>query len=63
LKETRDKCVNAQGRVLTDLQARSLARTALNIKRIFGGKDEQDIEYGFIKGQLYVVQARPYIDK
>lgn len=62
LKETRDKCVNPQGRVLTDLQARSLARTALNIKRIFGGKAEQDIEYGFIKGRLYVVQARPYID-
>jgi rifampicin phosphotransferase len=63
LKETRDSCVNTQGRVLTDLQARQLARTALNIKRIFGGKDEQDIEYGFIKGQLYVVQSRPYIEK
>lgn len=63
LKETRDKCANPQGRVLSDAQARSLAKTALNIKRIFGDKKEQDIEYGFVKGQLYVVQARPYIEK
>jgi phosphoenolpyruvate synthase/pyruvate phosphate dikinase len=45
------------------VQSRNLAKTALNIKRVFGGKKEQDIEYGFIKGQLYVVQARPYIEK
>jgi rifampicin phosphotransferase len=63
LKETRDNCANAQGRVLSDLQARNLARVALNIKRIFGGKKEQDIEYGFIRGQLYIVQSRPYIEK
>jgi rifampicin phosphotransferase len=63
LKETRDNCANLQGRVLSDLQARNLARVALNIKRIFGGKKEQDIEYGFIKGQLYIVQSRPYIEK
>jgi hypothetical protein len=63
LKETRDKCANPQGRVLSDAQARSLAKTAMNIKRIFGNKKEQDIEYGFIKGQLYVVQARPYLEK
>ena len=64
LKQTADKCADKQTkRVLTDAQARSLAKTALNIKRIFGGKKEQDIEYGFIKEQLYVVQARPYIEK
>jgi Phosphoenolpyruvate synthase/pyruvate phosphate dikinase len=63
LKETRDKCVNAQGRVLSDAQARNLAQVALRIKRIFGGKTEQDIEYGFIRNQLYIVQARPYIEK
>ncbi|MDQ3799185.1 MAG: PEP/pyruvate-binding domain-containing protein [Acidobacteriota bacterium] len=64
LKQTTDKCADKQTkRVLTDAQARSLAKTALNIKRIFGNKAEQDIEYGFIKDQLYVVQARPYIEK
>lgn len=63
LKETRDKCADRQGRILTDLQARNLAKVALNIKRIFGNRKEQDVEYGFIKNQLYVVQARPYIEK
>jgi hypothetical protein len=63
LKITRDKCASARGRVLSDAQARNLAKTALNIKRIFGGKREQDIEYGFMKEQLYIVQARPYIEK
>jgi hypothetical protein len=64
LRETRDECADRQTkRVLTDAQARSLAKIALNIKRIFGNKAEQDIEYGFIKDQLYVVQARPYIEK
>jgi hypothetical protein len=63
LKETTDKCANAQKRVLTDLQARSLAKTAIDIRRIFGGKREQDIEWGIMNGRIYIVQARPYIDK
>lgn len=63
LTETQDVCADKQKRVLTDAQARNLAKTAINIKRVFGNKKEQDIEYGFIKGQLYVVQARPYIEK
>ncbi len=63
LKESRDKCANKEGRVLNDLQARSLARIALNIRRVFGDKKEQDIEWGIIKGQIYVVQARPYIER
>ncbi|MEO6334796.1 MAG: PEP/pyruvate-binding domain-containing protein [Pyrinomonadaceae bacterium] len=62
LKETSDKCANAQKRVLTDLQARSLAKTAIDIRRIFG-KREQDIEWGIMNGRIYIVQARPYIDK
>ncbi|HEX6123880.1 MAG TPA: PEP/pyruvate-binding domain-containing protein [Pyrinomonadaceae bacterium] len=61
LKETSDKCANAQKRVLTDLQARALARTAINIRRIFG-KSEQDIEWGIMNGRIYIVQARPYIE-
>jgi hypothetical protein len=64
LRETTDKCADKSSkRILTDAQSRNLAKTALNIKRIFGNKKEQDIEYGFMKGQLYVVQARPYIEK
>lgn len=64
LKETPDICaVKGNKRVLTDLQARNLAKTALSIRRIFGGSKEQDIEWGIMNGRVYVVQARPYIDK
>jgi hypothetical protein len=63
LKETVDKCAGPNKRVLTDLQARSLARAAINIRTAFGGKKEQDIEWGILKGRIYVVQSRPYIDK
>jgi hypothetical protein len=63
LRETVDTCAGAGKRVLTDLQARSLAKTAINIRTIFGGKKEQDIEWGIMRGRIYIVQARPYIDK
>jgi phosphoenolpyruvate synthase/pyruvate phosphate dikinase len=62
LKETADKCANAQKRVLSDLQARSLAKTAIRIRGVFG-KQPLDIEWGILNGRLYIVQARPYIDK
>ena len=62
LKETTDKCANAQKRVLSDLQARALAKTAIRIRSVFG-KKEQDIEWGILNGRIYIVQARPYIDK
>ncbi|CAN5744584.1 hypothetical protein BH24ACI2_BH24ACI2_06620 [soil metagenome] len=63
LKETPDKCANVRNRVLTDLQARNLAKAAIVIKRAFGNKKEQDIEWGIMNGRIYVVQARPYIDR
>ncbi len=63
LIETPDQCANADGRVLTDRQSRDLAKIALNIRRVFGNKKEQDIEWGILNGRIYVVQARPYIEK
>jgi rifampicin phosphotransferase len=64
LKESADKCANPRNkRILTDLQARGLAKTAMSIKTIFGGQKEQDIEWGILRGQIYIVQARPYIEK
>lgn len=63
LKETADKCAGAEKRVLTDLQARTLAKAAISIRAAFGGKKEQDIEWGIMNGRIYVVQSRPYIDK
>ncbi len=50
-------------RVLTDRNVRGLVRTANHIKRVFGGKREQDIEWGIVNGRIYIVQARPYIEK
>ncbi|MGA9768231.1 MAG: PEP/pyruvate-binding domain-containing protein [Blastocatellia bacterium] len=47
--------------VLTDEMVRRLARAALQIKRAFGGRD-QDIEWLYLRGQLYIVQSRPYIE-
>jgi rifampicin phosphotransferase len=46
--------------VLTDDVIRRLAAAAANIKHLFGGKD-QDIEWAYMKGQIYIVQARPFI--
>jgi pyruvate,water dikinase len=62
LREVADKCADRRNRVLTDLQARALARTAISIRRVFGTK-EQDIEWGIMNGRVYIVQARPYIEK
>lgn len=47
--------------VLTDLMAKRLARAALQIKRVFGGRD-QDIEWVYSGGRLFIVQSRPYIE-
>jgi len=64
LKETVDKCAaSATKRVLNDAQARALAKAAINIRTAFGGKKEQDIEWGILGSKIYIVQARPYIDK
>ncbi len=49
-------------RVLTDANVRSLVTVADRIKRHFGGKKEQDIEWGIMGGKIYLLQARPYIN-
>lgn len=53
---------NNKRRILTDEVARKLVKVAGQIKRMFGGV-EQDIEWGIMNGKIYVVQARPYIEK
>ncbi len=52
--------ISGERMVLTDEVVRRLAAAAENIKRIFHGKD-QDIEWAYLKGQIYIVQSRPYI--
>jgi hypothetical protein len=64
LKETADICAaGPTKRVLSDLQARQLARAAIAIRGAFTSKKEQDIEWGILGGRIYIVQSRPYIDK
>jgi len=53
--------VEEQRRVLTDPLVKALARAVLQIKRLFGGRD-QDIEWVYRRGQLFIVQSRPYIE-
>lgn len=52
--------ITGERTVLTDEMARRLARVGLALKRTFGGRD-QDIEWAYLRGQLYIVQSRPYI--
>jgi hypothetical protein len=46
--------------VLTDHVIRTLIRAARAIRRVFAGRD-QDIEWAYMKGQIYIVQTRPFI--
>ena len=46
--------------VLNDDVIRGLVRAATAIKRVFGNRD-QDIEWAYMKGQIYIVQSRPFI--
>lgn len=46
--------------VLTDNVIRRLVSAATAIKRVFGSRD-QDIEWAYMKGQIYIVQSRPFI--
>jgi len=46
--------------VLNDDVVRRLVRAANSIRRVFGNRD-QDIEWAFMKGQIYIVQSRPFI--
>lgn len=46
--------------VLTNEVVRRLVSAANSIKRVFGSRD-QDIEWAYMKGQIYIVQSRPFI--
>ncbi|MDM7920803.1 MAG: PEP/pyruvate-binding domain-containing protein [Pyrinomonadaceae bacterium] len=61
LRATNDKCANTQGRVMSDAEVRSLAEAARKIHEAFG-QGPQDIEWGILRGKIFVVQSRPYID-
>ncbi|HKQ51943.1 MAG TPA: PEP/pyruvate-binding domain-containing protein [Pyrinomonadaceae bacterium] len=52
--------ITGERAVLTDEVIRRLVHAADQIKRVFGGRD-QDIEWAYMKGQIFIVQSRPYI--
>ena len=52
--------ITGERAVLTDAMVRKLVQAAQNIKRVFRGQ-EQDIEWIYMRGQLYIVQSRPYL--
>ncbi|MFZ0750102.1 MAG: PEP/pyruvate-binding domain-containing protein, partial [Pyrinomonadaceae bacterium] len=52
--------ISGERAVLSDAVVRRLAAAGQNIKRLFGGHD-QDIEWAYMRGQIYIVQARPFI--
>ncbi|HMO81810.1 MAG TPA: PEP/pyruvate-binding domain-containing protein [Pyrinomonadaceae bacterium] len=62
LRSTADDCANAQGRVLSDAEIRSIASAARKIHDVFNS-GAQDIEWGIMNGRLYVVQSRPYFER
>jgi hypothetical protein len=57
----KEVAIEKHRRVLTDGFVKELAHAALRIKRIFGGRD-QDIEWVYKRGRLYIVQSRPLVD-
>jgi phosphoenolpyruvate synthase/pyruvate phosphate dikinase len=52
--------ITGERRVLTDDVIHRLVQAATEIKRVFGNR-EQDIEWAYMKGQLYIVQSRAFI--
>jgi len=48
-------------RVLNNKNVRELVKVASTVKRVFGNKKEQDIEWGIMGGKIYLLQSRPYI--
>jgi hypothetical protein len=52
--------ITGERAVLTDDVIRRLVGAADRIKRVFRGRD-QDIEWAYMKGQIYIIQSRPFI--
>jgi hypothetical protein len=52
--------ISGERAVLTDEVVKKLARAASLIKTVFGGR-EQDIEWVYMHGRIYIVQSRPFV--
>jgi len=56
----KEVAITGERKVLTDDVIRRLVTAANRIKNVFGSRD-QDIEWAYMKGQIYIVQSRPFI--
>lgn len=56
----KEVAITGERAVLTDEVVRKLARAASQIKVVFRGR-EQDIEWVYMRGQIYIVQSRPFV--
>ena len=56
----KEVAISGERAVLTDEVIRKLARAASQIKGVFRGR-EQDIEWVYMRGQIYIVQSRPFV--
>ncbi len=54
--------ISGKRKVLTDEVTRRLVSVGNKIKKLFGGKIEQDIEWGYADGQIFIFQSRPFIE-
>jgi len=57
----REVAITGERNVLTDDVIRRLVRAASAVKRVFRNRD-QDIEWAYMKGQIFILQSRPYIN-
>jgi len=56
----KEVAISGERAVLTDDVARRLARAAAKIKAVFGGV-QQDIEWAYMRGQIFIIQSRAFI--
>ncbi len=57
----REVRIETERAVLTDNLVRRLAASALQVKKLFGDRD-QDMEWVVAEDRIYLVQSRPYLD-
>jgi phosphoenolpyruvate synthase/pyruvate phosphate dikinase len=56
----REVPISGERAVLTDAMVRRLASAGRRVRGLFGGR-EQDIEWVYHGGLLYIVQSRPFV--
>jgi hypothetical protein len=52
--------ITGERAVLKDEVVRNLVRAAQEVERLFSGRP-QDIEWAYMRGQIYILQSRPFI--